>query len=107
MKLYIAGPMSGLPDFNYPAFFKAADLLGAASYDTINPARTEGREGCSSWLDFMRLSLIDIAACDGIATLDGHQNSRGARIETRLAWDLDLPCRSVDEWLALAEDSAA
>lgn len=27
MRLYIAGPMWGLPDFNYPAFFRAADGL--------------------------------------------------------------------------------
>ena len=107
MKIYIAGPMSGLPDFNYPAFFKAADLLTAAGYEPINPARAESREGCASWLDFMRLSLIDIAACDGIATLDGHENSRGARIETRLAWDLGLPCHPVSDWLAMDEEVPA
>lgn len=99
MKLYIAGPMTGYPDFNYPAFFKAADLLASAGHETINPARTEGREGCTTWLGFMRASLRDIAACDGIATLDGWQESRGARIEVRLAWDLDLPCKRIGEWL--------
>ena len=99
MKLYIAGPMTGYPDFNYPAFFRAAEELASAGHEPINPARTEGREGCAAWLDFMRLSLIDIAACDGIATLDGWEMSRGARIEVGLADDLGLPVKAVDGWL--------
>lgn len=43
MKVYISGPMTGLPEFNYPAFFAAAEALEARGYETINPARTEGR----------------------------------------------------------------
>lgn len=100
MKLYVAGPMTGMPDFNYPAFFDAAKHLEAVGYEAINPARKEGRQGCSSWLDFMRLSLIDIAACDGIATLSGWGESRGAALEVHIARSLDLPVRKVSEWVA-------
>lgn len=99
MKVYIAGPMSGLPEFNYPAFFTAARRLAAVGVDSINPARAEGREGCKTWLDYMRLSLIDIAACDGIATLPGWQDSRGAALEVHIARSLDLPTDSVDSWI--------
>lgn len=98
--LYVAGPMTGLPQFNYPAFFKAAADLEAVGYVAINPAREEGRANCLSWLDFMRASLIDIAACDGIATLPGWGDSRGAALEVHIARSLDLPVKSVDEWLA-------
>lgn len=101
MKLYIAGPMSGLPDFNYPAFFKAAQDLGAAGFDPINPARV--REGLpqmgAGWIDYMRASLRDIADCDGIATLPGWRDSRGARIEVDLVTALGLPVESVESWL--------
>ena len=97
-KVYIAGPMSGLPDFNYPAFFRAASQLAAVGVEPINPARAESREGASTWLDFMRLSLVDIAACDGVATLPGYAASRGASIEVRLADALGLPVRPVEEW---------
>lgn len=99
MKVYIAGPMSGLPDFNYPAFYAAATELRQRGYEPINPARAEGREGCTSWLDFMRASLHDLAVADGIALLDGWGNSRGAHLEQRIGTDLGLDVRTLDAWL--------
>lgn len=99
MKLYIAGPMTGLPEFNYPAFFDAARRLEAVGVEPINPARVAGREGCSSWLDYMRASLRDVAECDGIAVLPGWQDSRGAALEVHIARSLDLPVRPVEAWL--------
>ena len=100
MRLYIAGPMSGLPEWNYPAFFAAAKELRGAGYGPINPARVRAGVKCSTWLDFMRESLKDIAACDGIATLPGWVSSRGASLEVDIAKRLDLPVRSVEDWLA-------
>ncbi|HYF73559.1 MAG TPA: DUF4406 domain-containing protein [Nocardioides sp.] len=99
MKVYIAGPMTGYPDFNYPAFFRAAEKLQAVGIEPINPARMDGREGCKTWLDFMRASLIDIANCDGIATLPAWGDSRGAALEVHIARSLDLPVRTVEAWL--------
>lgn len=103
MRIYIAGPMTGLPEFNYPAFFAASERLAAAGHEPINPARTEGRDGCRGWLDFMRASLRDIADCDGIATLPGWQDSRGAALEVYIAQSLGLPVMSVPAW---TEDAA-
>ena len=103
MRLYIAGPMWGLPDFNCPAFFRAADQLASAGHDPINPARTEGRSGCRTWLDYMRASLRDLADCDGVALLPGWANSRGALLERDIARGLDLPVKPLSEWLLLAE----
>lgn len=100
MKLYIAGPMTGLPDFNYPAFFQAAEKLKAAGVTPINPARSDGRTGCTSWLDFMRASLHDIAECDGIATLPGWEHSRGAALEVFVAQSLGLPVKPLGVWRA-------
>lgn len=100
MKVYIAGPMTGLPDFNYPAFFKAAEALQAAGHEPINPARSEGREGCATWLHYMRASLRDIAEADGIALLPGWHDSRGACIEQRLGDDLGLVVRALEGWTA-------
>lgn len=97
--LYIAGPMTGLPEYNYPAFFKAAERLTENGYAVLNPARPQGREGCESWLDYMRASLRDIADCDGIATLTGWSDSKGACVEVEVARGLMLPVAPVIAWI--------
>lgn len=107
MRLYIAGPMTGLPEFNYPAFYRAAEHLAEVGIDSINPARSEGRDGCKTWLDFMRAGIRDVADCDGIALLPGWQHSRGASLEAHIARSLDLPVKPLDEWLrGLSADEA-
>lgn len=98
MKLYIAGPMTGLPDFNYPAFYKAAEDLEAAGYEVENPAANQV-EGTASWLAFMRLSLVQISRVDGIALLPGWTNSKGARLEEHIGSALGMPVRYVQTWL--------
>jgi hypothetical protein len=37
-KIYLSGPMTGLPDLNFPAFHAEAARLRALGYDVINPA---------------------------------------------------------------------
>lgn len=99
MKVYIAGPMSGLPDFNYPAFFKAAERLRAAGYEVENPAENKP-EGTASWQAYMRMSLVQISRVDGIALLPGWQESKGASLEVHIAEALGLTLWGVDQWLA-------
>lgn len=85
---YLAGPMTGLPAMNYPAFHAAAAQLRRAGHQVENPAENPP---CDSWLAYMRLSLIQIARADAIYMLPGWENSNGARIEHGLAVDLGLP----------------
>ena len=37
-RLYVAGPMRGIKDFNFPAFDEAATFLRNAGYEVCNPA---------------------------------------------------------------------
>lgn len=100
--LYVAGPMTGLPDFNYPAFYKAEEQLRAAGYEVENPARNElkGRpEGEPMWLSFMRMSLVQISRVDGIALLPGWGDSEGAKLEAHIGQGLKLPVRYLGVWL--------
>lgn len=97
MKLYIAGPMTGYPEYNYPAFNRAEEILIAHGYDVLNPARRGVVDGWG-WVDYMRPALRDISEADGLAVLDGWHASRGATLEVDIAQRLDLRVARVEAW---------
>ncbi|MEQ7847756.1 DUF4406 domain-containing protein [Nocardioides kribbensis] len=99
MRLYIAGPMTGRPDFNFPAFFAAERDLIAAGHETSNPARNGQGAPDMGWVDYMRRDIADLLTCDGIAILDGWGESRGALLEVHIADALALPVKRVDQWI--------
>ena len=99
--IYVAGPMSGLPDFNYPAFNRAAGELRAAGFEVENPAENEVESG--DYHDYLRAGLAQLLRCQGVATLEGWWLSGGARWEVQTAGILGIPVRSVGEWLKSAE----
>ncbi|MFJ4168357.1 DUF4406 domain-containing protein [Paenarthrobacter sp. NPDC089714] len=103
--LYLAGPMSGLPAFNYPSFDAAAKQLREAGFEVLNPAENSAPEG-AEWVDYMKLAIGQLAQADAVAFLAGAGNSKGARIEMRLAVDLEMRVRPVRAWLTEAGQSA-
>lgn len=94
MKIYIAGPMTGRPEFNYPAFYQAAALLRANGHAVINPAENPA-PACGSWLGYMRMSVAQVASVDCVVMLPGWPFSKGARIEYLLAKLLGLGVTSL------------
>lgn len=101
MKWYLAGPMSGIPQFNFPAFFEAGKILREAGHDIVSPAELDDQEdsgsalkspdgdvsdrvamGNKTWGDFLSRDVKLIAdGVSGIVLLPGWENSRGARLE--------------------------
>lgn len=88
-RIYIAGPMSGLPDLNYPAFHAMALTLRSCGYHVENPAENP-EPHCKSWLGYMRLAVAQLVTCDAVLLLPGWSSSKGARIEHQLAVGLGL-----------------
>jgi hypothetical protein len=85
MKIYVAGPMRGIPEFNFPAFNGAAALLRAQGHTVFNPAEKDNeRHG------------TDISK--GNATGDEAQATKehGFNLREALALDLDFICREAD-----------
>jgi len=103
--LYLAGPMSGLPAYNSPAFDAAAVRLRAAGFEVLNPAENKAPEG-AEWVDWMRLAIGQLVRAGGVAILPGASGSRGARLEMKLAGDLGMKCRPVPAWLTLQGQAA-
>lgn len=101
-QLYIAGPMTGLPDFNYPAFADAAKRLRAAGFDVFSPAEN-GLPAEAPWNEHLRVDLAYLVShCYAIATLPGWIKSKGAGLEVGVAISLDMDVQPLDHWLAKA-----
>lgn len=100
MRIYISGPMTGLPDLNFPAFNNAAEQLRSLGHEVFNPAeKQEENNPDMTWLDYMRLDIKILMDCDAVAYLPGSEKSRGAKIEMELARALGLPVQAYARWL--------
>lgn len=98
MKLFVSGPMSGLPGYNLSAFADASRELERAGYVAVNPGRRGVLDGCE-WHDYMRHAIRDLLECDGVAQLHGWGESRGARMEASIAADLGMSVHLLDWWI--------
>jgi hypothetical protein len=95
-RLYIAGPMSGLPGMNFPLFHAEAMRLRGLGYEVINPAEINPDQGMS-WSECMRADIAALVTCDAIALLPGWRDSRGATLEQHIADRLGMPSFEVAE----------
>lgn len=84
MKIYVAGPMTGYPQLNFPAFHAGAARLRALGYEVVNPAELNA-DAKPDWLQCMRTDIKHLVDCDAIAMLEGWHHSRGAQLEYTIA----------------------
>lgn len=89
MRIYVAGPMTGIPAFNYPAFHAKAAELRAEGHHVESPSENTA-PACGTWEGWMRLAIAQLITCDQIVLLPGWERSRGAEIEYRLARELGM-----------------
>lgn len=98
-RLYLCGPMTGLPEFNYPAFTRAANQLRGLGYTVFTPTEN-GLPQHAPWGMHMRRDIPQLVRCGGVAVLPGHEASRGAQLELYIATELGIPVAPVDTWMA-------
>lgn len=87
MKIYIAGPMSGLVEFNRPAFMFTAAKLTGRGHTALNPAVLP--EGLSQ-AEYMDICLAMLRCAEVIYLLKGWEESPGARAEKALDEKLEM-----------------
>lgn len=100
MKIYISGPMTGLPDLNFPAFHAEAKRLRDFGYDVVNPAELNPNGG--SWNECLRKDIAALVECDAIMMLPGWWGSKGALLERHIAEQLKMrffDSTTPDHWL--------
>ena len=110
-KVYLAGPMRGIKDYNFPRFHEAAEQLRARGYEVVSPAEMdeatyEHANGIElSTRDYMKRDLPIMLDCDGVVALEGWVGSKGAMIEWSVAIQCNMPTCYIDaalesqEWL--------
>lgn len=88
-RVYVAGPMTGLPLLNFPAFHAAAAALRAEGHHVENPAEINA-DPSAGWVECMRADIARLVTCDAVHALPGWENSRGASLEVHIARALGL-----------------
>lgn len=125
MKLYVAGPMTGIPQFNFPAFRMWTEFLRGQGFKVISPHESDPEDvqalawasatGSTSELAHLAhagplpttiKNVEDVAECDGIALLPGWSKSSGAVHEVATAVRFGIPVAPVEMWYALGDDAA-
>lgn len=98
--LYVAGPMTGYAENNYPAFNHAAHELRSVGFEIVNPAEF-GANSPASYVELLKRDLHALMECDGVATLENWWESVGARNEVQVAGLLRMPVRPLGEWIKI------
>lgn len=109
---YLAGPMTGIPQFNFPEFQRVTNMLRQAGYPIRSPAELDDQEtydaamasvdgapgsgvtNGETWGDFLSrdVKLVADESC-GVIVMPGWERSRGARLEVFVAELCSLPVR--------------
>lgn len=89
--VYLAGPMTGIQDYNYPRFHELADKIRDNGFIVRNPAESFNGDQSASRAQYAVHDAALIAHCDAVAVMDGWEHSHGARFETHEAALLGLP----------------
>lgn len=103
MKAYIAGPMTGYVELNYPAFEAAARQLRHVGLEVCSPHELNPKEG-RTWQECMVIDIKEMLDCEMIITLQGWEKSKGANLEVHIAQELGKRVIALDECLNSYED---
>jgi hypothetical protein len=115
-KYYLAGPMSNIPQFNYPRFFELARILREEGFTIVSPAELDSPETVKAamaspdgnlgsgvvngetWGEFLARDVKLVADdVDGVFVMEGWEKSRGARLELFVAHLAKKPIFTIKE----------
>ena len=98
---YLAGPMRGLPEFNFPEFHKQAAWLRANGWDVFSPAERDEADPVlnGDWAIgkqhglayFMQFDLAAVCQTSAVVLMTGWEASQGARLEAVTAVEIGHP----------------
>jgi hypothetical protein len=109
--------MTGYKYYNAEAFDRAEDLLTNEGFGVLNPVKLDRSEAgfdCykdslddmtpsqrNAWRrETLKRSIEAVTNADGVCTLDGWINSKGANAEIAAANVIGIPVKPLDVWLS-------
>lgn len=101
-RVYIAGPMTGKENHNFPEFRRAARALREAGYEVVSPVEINGEhedKPSEPWAKCMRRDIAALMTCDGVALLPDWETSRGALLEHYVATTVGIWCKPIEGFL--------
>ena len=89
--VYLSGPMTGLPDYNRPAFNSVAEELRSQGMSVFNPADIGPKENIMPRAWYMRRDIEGLLKSDSVYVLPEWEKSEGAKLEVAIAKQLEMP----------------
>lgn len=93
---YLAGPMSGYPEYNFPLFEAVTAVLHSAKISILSPheidhGETPETRGSLPYQTYIDAGIKMLEACQGIILLPGWPQSSGSCNELSRSIDLGMP----------------
>jgi len=92
-RTYIAGGMTGIKDFNYPAFADMERYLlnvMDCAHEVLNPITIADGDTTQPYEFYIRESIKMLLRANAVVFLEGWEKSNGARLEHSIAKALKL-----------------
>lgn len=125
MRIYVAGPMRGIPEFNFPAFAEGSAQLRALGHEVFSPAERDIQKHGKDVSASATGDLADIAhtgfslrdalgadtawiceKADAVALLPGWENSSGAKAEAALGKALGIRVDLIETFIGKKHDKS-
>ena len=104
MRVYLAGPMRGIDQFNFPAFHEAAAELRTLGHEVISPAEHDLELGFDPVLNSldgfdmeaaMRWDVAQVLTADIVYLLPGWESSEGVSVELAVARAIGVQIKEI------------
>lgn len=94
-RVYLSGPMTGLPELNRENFERAAKSLRSQGFEVVNPHDIRPAVGPDAtvdeaWKAALRADLAAMMTCDAVVLLPGWEKCSGANLELHVAHRVGL-----------------
>ena len=89
MKIYLSGKISGIEDSAFELFEEAEKDILIDGHEVVNPIKLPHKHD-KTWEAYMKECVKALMDCDAVYALSNWKESKGARMEVKLAKKLNI-----------------